>query len=65
MAIGNSTTIIVDFGEDGNPTVEVSGVQDRSCHALTDALEKCLGRKTADTAKRGGGDRVQQNVVRH
>ena len=65
MALGTQTTIVVEFGEDGNPTVEVSGVSDKSCHALTDALEKCLGKKTMDTAKRGGSDRVQQNVVRH
>jgi hypothetical protein len=66
MAIGgNKTTITVDFDEQGNPSIEVGGVSDKSCHALTDALEKALGRKTADVAKHGGGDRVQQQVVRH
>lgn len=40
--------IIVDFDENGNPTVSVEGVKGRSCKDLTAALEKALGKVTSD-----------------
>lgn len=41
--------IVIDFNNEGNPTIKVNGVKGKSCIDVTKFLEQALGNKKDDT----------------